>query len=48
MTEKEFQFKVDPNNDDTDRSVTITFSNADAKEQFVITQESTNRILPRS
>lgn len=42
MTEKEFQFKVDPNNDDTDRSVTITFSNADAKEQFVITQESTN------
>lgn len=42
MTEKEFQFKVNPNNDDTDRSVTITFSNADAKEQFVITQESTN------
>lgn len=42
MTEKEFQFKVNPNNDDTDRSVTITFSNTDAKEQFVITQESTN------
>lgn len=42
MTEKEFQFKVEPNNDDTDRSVTITFSNTDATEQFVITQESTN------
>lgn len=42
MTEKEFQFKVEPNDDDTDRSVTITFSNTDATEQFVITQESTN------
>ena len=42
MMDKEFQFKVDPNNDDTDRSVTITFSNTDATEQFVITQESTN------
>lgn len=42
MMDKEFQFKVEPNNDDTDRSVTITFSNADATEQFVITQESTN------
>lgn len=42
MMEKEFQFKVDPNNDDTDRSVTISFSNTDATEQFVITQESSN------
>lgn len=42
MMEKEFQFKVDPNDEDTDRSVTISFSNTDATEQFVITQESTN------
>ena len=42
MMEKEFQFKVDPNDDDTDRSVTISFSNTDATEQFVITQESSN------
>lgn len=42
MMEKEFQFKVDPNNDDTDRSVTISFSNTDATERFVITQESSN------
>ena len=42
MMEKEFQFKVNPNNDDTDRSVTISFSNTDATERFVITQESSN------
>ena len=42
MMEKEFQFKVDPNDEDTDRSVTISFSNTDATEQFVITQESSN------
>ena len=42
MMEKEFQFKVEPNNEDTDRSVTISFSNTDATEQFVITQESSN------
>lgn len=42
MMEKEFQFKVEPNNDDTDRSVTISFSNTDATERFVITQESSN------
>lgn len=42
MMEKEFQFKVNPNDDDTDRSVTISFSNTDATEQFVITQESSN------
>lgn len=47
MMEKEFQIKVEANSTDSDREATITFANEDAKEQFVIKQESTNPNLAK-